>query len=213
MKILAFDTTLPTLSIAVSDGENILSSCELISRKSTSSRLFVWIDKLLNASGIFKGDLDVLAVTCGPGSFTGIRIGIAAAKGLGYSLGLRIAAFSTLEVMAYSVKIEGLLLFPVINAKRGMFYGALFRFKDGKFERLTKDAIFSPDDVIANKDKVIFIGDAVSSLGLSFVPVRSIASYMPYLVFEKMTFVDLKSLKPNYLRPSDAEEKYGIIVD
>lgn len=213
MKVLAFDTALPALSIAVADGERVLSSCELVSRRSTSSQLFVWIERLLEAAGIAKEELEVLAVTRGPGSFTGIRVGLSAAKGLAYSLGLKIAAFSTLEIMAYSVRIEGCLLFPVINAKRGMFYGALFRFRDGVFERLTEDALFLPEEVKAHEGRVVFVGDAASELGLSSVLVRSAASYMPYLVHERREFVDLGSLKPNYLRPSDAEEKYGITVD
>ncbi len=213
MKILAFDTTLPKISICVANKSEVLAACELISKKDTSSKLFVWIDKLLNALNMSRKDINLIGVTRGPGSFTGIRIGLAAVKGLAYSLNVKVTAFSTLEVMAFSTGIRDALLFPIINAKRGMFYGALFRFKNSTFERLTPDSLFLPDEIKAMKDKVVFVGEAASLLSLNYIPVVCIASFIPKLFVEKGRILELSELTPNYLRVSDAEEKYGIVVD
>ena len=215
MLILALDTTTSIISLCLFEDEKALFSVEASSKVLNSSRLFNLVDFVLSQCGKEAKDIDVIAVTVGPGSFTGVRVGIAAVKGMAYALKASVVAVSTLEAMAVLYPVEGRLLFPILDARRGQFYGALFRFMNGELERLTRDALFSPDEIRKIASSVTFIGEAAGKIGYKFLPVGGIAKGVGVLSFRKALegdFTSLAKLKPVYLRPSDAEESKGIIV-
>ncbi len=215
MRILALDTTTPLLSVAVMADDAVLAQMSCSAKRSTSSRLFPMIDTLLNYAGLRKGDIDFIALTVGPGSFTGVRVGVAAVKGLAYALKREVIAVSTLEAMAHLYPLEGMLLFPLLDARRGMFYGAMFRYINGSLERLTEDALLSREDVERVSGSVTFIGEVASRLGYPSLPFRELAPSVARIArkrAERGEFTRLFDLKPVYLRPSDAEETRGIIV-
>lgn len=215
MFIVALDTTTSYLSIAVSKERNLIASVELRSFKRTSSELFVWLDILLSRTGIKRQDIDVIALTVGPGSFTGVRIGVAAVKGFAYAHSkAKIVTVSTLEALAYSYPAEESLIFSIVDAKRGQFYGALFRKYLGVFERLTEDSLFSPDEVLKISERAPLVGYP-GRLDVACHRISCLASCIAEYAYHKALrgeFTDLKNLKPIYLRPSDAEESKGIRV-
>ncbi len=215
MLILAIDTTTPIISVCLCERKKLLFEVEASSKVLNSSKLFTLVDFALSQCGKNAKEIEVIAVAVGPGSFTGVRVGVAAAKGMAYALNASVVAVSTLEAMALLYPIEGRLLFPILDARRKQFYGALFRFLGGKLERLTEDALFSPEEVKKIAGSVTFIGEAAGKLGYGYLPVGGIAKGVGVLAFERALegcFTSLSELKPVYLRPSDAEESKGIIV-
>ncbi len=215
MRMLALDTTTPVMGVALLEDGHLVSQISVRSRKSTSSRLFPIVDEALSLAGWDKGDVDVVALAVGPGSFTGVRVGVAAVKGMAYALGVKVVSVSTLEAMAYTVPVEGRLLFPLLDARRGQFYGAMFRWLKGSCERLTEDMLLSREDVERIAGSVLFVGDAASTLGYPSVPCQGIACEVGMVAFGKAVrgeFTPLGELRPVYLRPSDAEESKGVVV-
>lgn len=215
MKVLAIDTTTQILSVALFDEKQLLASASVLTKKGTSSKLFCIIERVLDDVGLDRRDLDVVGVSVGPGSFTGVRVGVAAVKALAYALDIRVVAVSTLEAMAYLYPVEGRLLFPLLDARRGQFYGAMFRWLEGRCERLSHDSLLNPEDVERIAPSVLFIGEAAGRFGFRYLPVHGIASGVAMCTIDRAKegrFTPLGKLKPTYLRPSDAEQKYGITV-
>jgi tRNA threonylcarbamoyladenosine biosynthesis protein TsaB len=130
MKILAFDTTLSLCSIAITAGNTLLASLTEPERARQVERLFPMIEQALQQTGIGYGDLDALAVTTGPGSFTGVRIGIAAAKGLRLVTGLPLIGLSGFEVIAHALRQKRLgtktEMLIVLDARRDQVFAQLF---------------------------------------------------------------------------------------
>ena len=132
MNILAIDTSCDVLSLALHHGSGFSSpmgtQCIDIEAGSRHSELLMeWIDRLFSSAGMKPQDLELVACMKGPGSFTGLRIGFAAAKGLSLALGIPLAAIPTLDCMAYGLSIWPGLVLSVIDAKKNCFFAALYR--------------------------------------------------------------------------------------
>ena len=138
MKILGIDTSTPIGSVALIDGESLVAEHTLNIVKAHSSRLMPAIDTVLKWGDITADELDGCAVGIGPGSFTGIRIGIATIKSLCYALDKPIIGVSTLEAIAYNLRWTEGLICPILDARRNESYGAIFRGGD-EWQRLTDD--------------------------------------------------------------------------
>ena len=145
MKILAMDTTAKTASVALAeaeyDGTVSLIGQFFLKTTAHSATLLPMTDSLLTAAGLDYPDLDLLAVSAGPGSFTGGRIGVATVKGMALPRDIPAVGVSSLEALAWGcADLRGLIL-PAVDARRGTVYGAIFR-SDGKghVARLTQDA-------------------------------------------------------------------------
>ncbi|BAT72063.1 conserved hypothetical protein [Thermosulfidibacter takaii ABI70S6] len=215
MLILALDTTTEFISVAVFEDEKVLSEFTVKGKKSTSSKLFVLIDEVLTSAEVDKTQLDVVACAVGPGSFTGVRIGVAAVKGFVFASQKKVVAVSTLEAMASLCPVQGRLLFPILDARRGQFYGAMFRWMNSALERLSEDLLLNPEDVERIAGSVLFVGEAAGRLGYDYFPVEGLAKGVARVAFKKAQrneFTDLFKLKPVYLRLSDAEQSKGIVV-
>ena len=215
MFILALDTATQFLSVSLFKEDKFLAGVELEGKKKTSSRIFVLVDEVLGQAGVDKREIDVVACSVGPGSFTGVRVAVAAVKGFAFALQKKVVSVSTLEAMAYLCPVEGRLLFSLLDARRNQFYGAMFRWKDGRCQRLSDDLLLDPADVERVAGSVLFLGDAAGKLGYTYFPVEGIAKGVAMAALEKARrgeFTDVLKLKPVYLRLSDAEQTRGIVV-
>lgn len=222
MKLLAIDTSGFALSAAIADNGDIIGSFGSRSGKNHSLELLPGLDQLLGQKGLSLGDMDAFAVTVGPGSFTGLRIGLATAKAWCQALDKPLISVSSLDAMAATATDSGYAA-PVFDARRNEFYTALYR--DGR--RLTADRAISPAELTAELQKlgepVCFAGDGLLSygeqlkeaLGEAFrLPAHGNTLYMAGAAaqlacakYAEGEFADVAGLTPVYLRLSEAEEK------
>lgn len=144
MLILAADTSLPILSVALVSDETLIGAMALEGRGSRNEKLLPAIDWLLTENGIERGRIDLFATTRGPGSFTGVRIGLATLQGLALALGRPVCAMSTHEAIAYG---EGGRVAVIDDAGRGEFYVSMF--EDGVESAEPHLARVRPDDIRA----------------------------------------------------------------
>ena len=140
MKILALDSTAKVASVALCEDEQLLGELTLNNGNTHSQTLLPMVEFLLDKFDLSPLDIDLFAVAAGPGSFTGVRIGVATIKGLAFGQNKLCASVSTLEALAYNLCDYNGLICPVMNARRQQVYTALFRAKDGKLERLMPDS-------------------------------------------------------------------------
>lgn len=141
MKILAFDCSGAGICAAVTDDEKLLGEAVLQSEVKHSVTLLPAIETLMSSCGVSMADIDVFAVTAGPGSFTGVRIGVSLLKGLAFGSNKPCISVSSLEALAYNLRgLDGVYV-PVMDARRGQFYNALF---DGE-KRLCEDRLITAE--------------------------------------------------------------------
>ena len=162
MIVLGIDSSSVSGAAAVADGERILGE-ELIHNGLTHSQtLLPLVEKTLRKAGVTIGDVALFAVTAGPGSFTGLRIGLAAVKGMAAVREVPCVAFSTLEALAFGVPENGIVC-SVLDARRSQFYTALFRREEGRLYRIAEDAALSEEELAARlfpfSEPVRLVGD------------------------------------------------------
>ena len=169
MLLLAIDTTTRVCSVALGDQEKILAEYHLNVKNTHSQRLMPLIVSLFRDSGIDKSRLEGVALTIGPGSFTGIRIGMATAKGLCQGLNIPAVGVMTLDALAEACTFFPGLICPILDARKNQVYTALYRGAAGDPEMLQPAAALSIDELghklAAYEDEVIFLGDAVERYG------------------------------------------------
>ena len=147
MKVLAVDSSSVTASVAILDGEKVVADFYLNAGLTHSQTLAPMVDLAVKNSGFKLSDLDFFAVTSGPGSFTGLRIGVATVKGLAVGCGKKCVGISSLLAAAWNCKdFEGIVC-ACMDARRSEVYSALFRASGGKLERLTADRAISLQDL------------------------------------------------------------------
>ena len=149
MKILALETSAVTASAAVTEDERLLSQSFQNSGLTHSATLMPMVSDLLKNTGLALKDMDVIAVAAGPGSFTGVRIGVAAAKGLAWPEDKPCAPCSTLESMAWQCAHVGGEICAAMDARRNQVYCARFRAEGGALTRLTEDRAMGLDELAA----------------------------------------------------------------
>ena len=143
MRILAFETSAKAASVALMEEGKLLASGYQNTGMTHSQTLLVMAEDLLKQCGLTPRDVDAVAVAAGPGSFTGVRIGMAAAKGFAWGRELPCFGVSTLEAMALHPGIYEGIICPVMDARRAQVYNALFRAERGAITRLTEDRAIS----------------------------------------------------------------------
>ncbi len=171
MKILGIDTSTPIGSVAVIDGDNLVAEHTLNIVQAHSSRLMPAIDGILKWSDITADTLDGCAVGIGPGSFTGIRIGVATIKSLCYALDKPIVGVSTLEAIAYNLRWTNGIICPLLDARRSEVYGAIFQ-GGSEWQRLSEDLCLSIEALLDRLDPhtssnrtINFVGDGLATYG------------------------------------------------
>ena len=224
MIILAADTTTPSGSVAFFRDADLIGEIDLESPSTHSARLLKAIDFLIRAAGLDIRDVDGFAVAAGPGSFTGIRIGLAAIKSLAYASGRPAVPVSTLEALAWKLAgPQNGLVCPILDAKKGEIYGALFEAGESLGPEIIPQGAYDPAAFFARLPAgriVSFIGgglDVYRELlpprlkDKARFPLRSpfIAAEVGRLGFAALRAgkgIDSRSLEPLYFRKSQAEE-------
>lgn len=164
MKILAIDSSATACSVAFCDGDKLIAQNFIHSGLTHSKTLLPMISEVLTASEMKLEDLDVIAVAAGPGSFTGLRIGVATVKGLSFSSEVPAVGCSTLASMAWQLAhLEGYTVVAVMDARRKQVYTSRFLIQNGKPVRLTNDGAMSIEDLGEELDGIttpkILVGD------------------------------------------------------
>lgn len=219
MKILVIDTSGPVCGTAVMDEDKVYSEFTAQNRNTHSASLMPMIEAALNAAGTELKELDAVAAVTGPGSFTGVRIGVATAKGLAHGAGLPCIPVDALEALSASAGAYDGIICPIQDARAGQVYGAAFR----NGERLTGDAPMKLEDYLDTVEKLgehfLFIGDGVpvhregvaAKLGdrAEFAPAYRgylRPSAAGWIAISKGTNTDYLGLQATYLRPPNAQK-------
>lgn len=229
MKILAIDTTAKTATAALVENEKLIALTVLNTPNTHSVTLLPMIDGLLKGAGLTVDDIDLFATSAGPGSFTGVRIGAAAIKGLAFASKKPCVGVSSLEALALNVaETEGIIC-PVMDARRNQLYNAFFRYEGGKLTRLTEDRVLSAEELknelTGSGEAVYLTGDgsdiAKKALAENFVKTPhevlcyhnaynvALLAYETYLAASEEERADFtaEKLAPVYLRMSQAERE------
>lgn len=161
--ILSIETATTNCSVSLSkEGETLLLKEDYSDNYSHAERLHVFIDEIVNEANIERSQIDAIAVSKGPGSYTGLRIGVSAAKGLCFALDKPLISIATLEALAHQVDEEGGVIIPMLDARRMEVYSAIF---SSEFEQIreTQAQILESDSFseYLEKGKVYFIGNGV----------------------------------------------------
>ena len=224
MKILSVDSSAIIATAALCEDGKLLAECTLNNKNTHSETLLPMIESLLSFFSLNVKDIDLFAVSTGPGSFTGVRIGVATVKGLAFASGKPCVGVSTLEAIACNLRFHKGLICPVMNARRSQVYTALFRSDGENSERLINDSAMSVselDDILSSfGEDIALSGDGYDicvegfkKTTLRFVPERlrhqsafSVAevAYKNYLSGNYCTDTELGV---DYLRPSQAERE------
>jgi tRNA threonylcarbamoyladenosine biosynthesis protein TsaB len=218
MRVLAVDTSTMAGGVALLDGERVVGESLLDVRTTHSERLMVAIDRVLADAGWAPADVDGLAVAVGPGSFTGLRIGLAAVKGLALALDRPIAAVPTLDAMAAALPWSARPVCPVLDARKNEVYASLYRWDGLAMQREWDHLALSPDALAARlHEPVIGVGDGAALIRSPWLtpaqPVRRgpPAAVVAWLGADRLRAGDVvpaAELVPLYLRPSEAELKH-----
>lgn len=225
MKVLGIDTSSQTGSIAVVDGDTLLAERALTSGHTHAKRLMSAVDWALGMAGLSTDELDGFAVTTGPGSFTGLRIGISTIKGLAFAARKPVAGVSTLESLVHQFPMFPHLICPILDARKGEVYTALYRSEGHmKWKQLAEDCVAAPGRWVERiAELCLFVGDglcaygglireALGGLALFAPPYLNVvrASIVAHIGIKEIrggNAVDVSRLAPHYIRRSDAETK------
>ena len=225
MITLAFDSTARLASVAVVKNGRPLANYTIDNGLTQSELLLPMAEDMLRSLRLSIDDIDLFAVSVGPGSFTGVRIGVALIKGLAFGKGKPVAEVSTLEELAENLRgLDGYIV-PVMDARRGQVYTAIFRGCGNTLERVTEDSALSIEELyekIKGEKRVYLVGDGyetahkgLTALGAYILDtptlLRGQSAVSVALVGERMQaegrLVSDTALKPTYLRMPQAERE------
>jgi tRNA threonylcarbamoyladenosine biosynthesis protein TsaB len=213
--ILSIDTSTALGGIALLNGTGLFSCLTINLKRIKTETILVHIDYLLSINSLTPQDIDCIAVCKGPGSFTGIRVGLSTAKGLSMGLNNPIIGVSSLYAIAYRADLLGRIIVPIINARRGQVFAAAYQpdlslsiphgaYKLGDFlNMLDEDAVFTGSGIIQFMEEIkrVFRHKAF------FLDNKSIAENIALIALERLVKGDVDdflTLCPEYLRDADA---------
>ena len=234
MKILGIESAALVASVAIIDENVTIAEYTTNFKKTHSETLLPMLDEIVKMTGISLSELSAIAVSGGPGSFTGLRIGAASAKGLGLSLELPLIHVPTLDAMALNIYSSDALIVPIMDARRNQVYTGIYK-NDTKLEVKVSSMAVSIDElfeILKETDakekagRAIFLGDGVpvfreyidKNLEIShdFAPVnlnRQRASNIAMLGMEMLksgNIISSDDMRPEYLRKSQAERERDV---
>lgn len=223
MKVLALETATMAGSITVlDDTEGLIGEVRINVKIAHAERLMSSIDWLLKTSSIPVKDIDAFAVSIGPGSFTGLRIGLSTAKGFCYSTKKPIVPVPTLDAFARTLPFCSYLICPMLDARKNEVYTALYSWENGSCRKIISETAINPADFLKGiKRQTIFMGEGARIYeklitdtlkhNAVFAPLSKMvpsASSVGEIAIEKLKdgiFADPVSLTPFYIRKSEAE--------
>lgn len=178
MKILALDSSGLVASVAVVTEEKVLGEFTVNNKKTHSQTLLPMVDEVLKILDMDTKDLDAIAVAGGPGSFTGLRIGAATAKGLALVLNIPVINIPTVDSLAYNLFGTDKLICPMMDARRNQVYTGLYQWKEGKFTVLQPQFAAETNELAEKLNQygreVIFLGDGVEAQLFKFADTLKI---------------------------------------
>tara|TARA_Y100000746_G_scaffold212700_1_gene204716 strand:- start:396 stop:1070 length:675 start_codon:yes stop_codon:yes gene_type:complete len=219
--ILNIETSTKACSIAIHKNGNLIALKECVTENfSHSEKLLVFVEELIGNSQLKLVDISAIAVSMGPGSYTGLRIGVATAKGLCYGLNIPLISISTLKSMSLgmSLKIKADLFCPMIDARRMEVYSAFFDINNIRKRGIQADILDSNSYKNELKEKVIFFGDGsdkakevIKNRNAIFIadfhPSANFIGMLSYQKFLNSDFEDLAYFEPFYLKDFVAGKK------
>lgn len=227
MRVLAIDTTSNVATAAVVEDEILLGERILNFKKTHSQKIMPMISELLEELELKAADIDMFAVANGPGSFTGLRIGVATIKALAHAVNKPVVGVSTLAAMAYNLPFCEHIIVPIMDARRNRVYTASYIWDEDGFKELTEDEAIGIEECVSSCGEfleTVFVGDGAvvhkeyikEQLGerAYFAPASSLmqrASSVAMLALEKAKngeTMKYNELVPFYLRKSQAEREY-----
>ncbi len=222
MRILGLDTATWRASVGLVIDGTVVAEQSRLANGSHAVSLLPLIDEVLRQAECPVRALDAVAVSGGPGSFTGLRISLSVAKGMAYASGLRVVAVPTLEALARTVADRHGVICPVLDARKGELYAACFESSRAGWRRLTFDALVTPEALVRTlPTPCVVLGDAVDTyaaflyarLGAAVTllpfathaPRGAVVASMGWEQIRAGQTADLQQLEPFYIRPSEAE--------
>jgi tRNA threonylcarbamoyladenosine biosynthesis protein TsaB len=220
--LLTIDTTTPVGSVAVTAGETLLGEVLLNLKSTHTDRLLLTVRQLLADLDLGISELDGFGVVLGPGSFTGVRVGVATVKGLALATGKPVAGVSTLRTLALQVPFARVPVCALLDARKKEVYAGLYTWEGGLPVSCGEETVLSPDALLDSLEgEVLFVGDGslayrtliVRQLGARahFVPWplnlprASCAAVLALDALRQGRTIPLEELRPCYIRASEAE--------
>lgn len=227
MKILAIDASGIVASVAIASEDEMIAEYTIKNKKTHSQTLLPMIDKVLKFTETDIKDIDYIAVTEGPGSFTGLRIGAATAKGLAQACNIPIVSVSTLEALAYNVFETDKLICSIMDARRDNVFGAIYVRENDGLEVIKEQAALPIEEMINELNRigknVIFVGDGISvqkdyirnnlKIDYTLAPVYAREQKASSVIgvalnnIKNNKIIASRDFKPIYLRKSQAERE------
>ncbi|MCF8032182.1 MAG: tRNA (adenosine(37)-N6)-threonylcarbamoyltransferase complex dimerization subunit type 1 TsaB [Desulfarculaceae bacterium] len=227
MLVLALDTSLSGGGAALASAGRVLAESRLEPGPGFSRRLLPAVDEVLNRTGAAPRDLEGLAVTLGPGFFTGLRVAIATAQGMALGLDLPVAGVSSLRLLAEAAPQDAETVWALADARRGLLYAAAFRREAEGLVRQEPDMAISPE-LLAQRIQApaLLLGPGARLLepeqvapGLELAPTEldqprpGLLALLGERRLLKGQAASALELRPRYCRPSDAEVRFGLPLD
>lgn len=224
MSILAIDTATQVSSVAVLKEGRLLAELTMQGKLTHSETLLPHIEQVLKMAAVAKEELTGIAVSNGPGSFTGLRIGLAAAKAMSYVLGIPLVGVSTLQALAYQLPAPGVRVMCLLDAQKGNAYVESYRWENNSLQVVDSVQVAKITDIVAAcanmNEQVILLGDAVQKkvAGKLELPAN-VSVAPPHIVMPRAACVamlgqaklmagetdNVMDLEPVYIRRSEAE--------
>lgn len=227
MKVLALDSSGLVASVAIVEDDNLIAEYTVNYKKTHSQTLLPMTDEIVRMTQTELETVDVIAVAKGPGSFTGLRIGAATAKGLGLALKKPIVGIPTVEGLAMNLYDCDALICPIMDARRNQVYTGLYRFQNGEIQVVKDQVAIGIEEIIAALNtlgqKTVFLGDGVpvyqecikqmAEFEYAFAPAhvnkqRAAAIAVRAMQYAKEgKYMRAAEFEPDYLRLSQAERE------
>ena len=226
MKVLGIDTSTSSGSVGLIEDEEVISEYLLDIPVTHSERLLGAIEFVLREARCPIEQIEGWAIALGPGSFTGLRIGVSTVKGLAFATGKPVAGISTLDALASQIAPTPYLVCPILDARKKEIYMAFYRYEEGgSLRRQSEYQAIPPNDLVRKiKEQTIFVGDGVRTYGdflLNRLGSFTILPSSPFHVshgsmvaklgmelLKKGEHLNLSAFSPLYVRPSEAEMKW-----
>lgn len=227
MKVLGIDTATEVLGVALTENKELVIESRSNIRRAHAEKLILTIEKILNEVKLKPKDLDGIAVSTGPGSFTGLRIGLAAVKGLAFAAGIPVVSVPTLDALVLQTYFYPYQIRPLIKAQGDEAYSAVYRFDRGRLKRQSDYHTIDVKNIAELiKEKTLFLNVGMKSLE-SFIPdqKKNLIEIAPpefckasgfavaRIGYDKLVnndIADLNQLEPFYLKNFKAIKKIGI---
>jgi len=224
MIILGIETATMSGGLALMDEGKLIAEYTLNMKTTHSARLMPALDWILRDASLDKKQIDGIAISIGPGSFTGLRIGLATAKGLALGLGIPLVGIGTLDALAHNIPYPAYQVCAVLDARKKEVYSALYQRENDVLVRKNHYQAISPAELVDQiHEKTIMLGDAIDVYSEYFkeklgdlvvfapdaqrLPRAAVVAEMGLVKLKLGEIIDLASSEPYYIRSSDAEDK------